>query len=99
MAQIGSLDEARAYPAHPVLGPRYHECVVALQDITGTTAKCVFGTTDAMKLRSSLTVFAEASGAPLFHAAIERWFGKLLVHTALVWGDLSLMPSSSRTGS
>lgn len=72
---IGSIDEACAYLAHPVLGPRYRECVAALQDLTGTTAKAVFGTIDAIKLRSSLTLFAEASGAPLFDAAIERWFG------------------------
>lgn len=72
---ISSLDEARAYLAHTLLGNRYRECVAALQDLTGTTAKAVFGTVDAMKLRLSLTLFAEASGAPLFDAAIERWFG------------------------
>ena len=72
---IGSIAEARAYLAHPVLGPRYRECVAALQDLTSTTAKAVFGTIDAIKLRSSLTLFAEASGAPLFDAAIGRWFG------------------------
>jgi uncharacterized protein (DUF1810 family) len=72
---ISSLEEARAYLAHPLLGVRYRECVAALQDLSGTTAKAVFGPVDAMKLRSSLTLFAEASGAPLFDAAIERWFG------------------------
>ena len=72
---IGSPDEARAYLADAILGSRYRECVAALQDLTGTTAKAVFGTIDAMKLRSSLTLFAEASGVPLFEAAIERWFG------------------------
>ena len=72
---IFSLEEARAYPAHPALGNRYRECVMALQDLTGTTAKAIFGTIDAIKLRSSLTLFAEADGAPLFDAATERWFG------------------------
>ena len=72
---IGSLDEAKAYLAHPILGARYRECVGALQDLGPTTAEAVFGTVDAMKLRSSLTLFAEANRSPLFDAAIDRWFG------------------------
>lgn len=72
---IASLGEARAYLAHPILGARYRQCVTALQDLTSMTAKAVFGTVDALKLRSSLTLFAEASGLPLFDAAIDRWFG------------------------
>lgn len=71
---IGSLDEARAYLAHPLLGARLRDCVGALQDLTGTSAITVFGAVDAMKLRSSLTLFVEAGGGPLFAAAIERWF-------------------------
>ncbi len=71
---IGSLDEARAYLAHPLLGPRLRACVDALQDLTGTTAHAVFGETDAMKLRSSLTLFAAASTERRFAAALERWF-------------------------
>lgn len=71
---IQSLDEARAYLAHPVLGQRMRECVAALQDLIGTTAEAVFGAVDAMKLKSSLTLFAEAGGGPLFTAALERWF-------------------------
>lgn len=72
---IGSLDEARAYLAHPLLGARLRECVGALQDLTGTTAQAVFGPVDAMKLRSSLTLFISAEGGDLFSAALERWFG------------------------
>lgn len=72
---IASLEEARAYLSHPILGARYRQCVTALQDITGMTAKAVFGTVDALKLRSSLTLFAEASELPLLDAAIDRWFG------------------------
>jgi uncharacterized protein (DUF1810 family) len=49
--------------------------VAALQDLAPTGAEAVFGAVDAMKLRSSLTLFAEASGERLFEAAIERWFG------------------------
>lgn len=71
---IASLDEARAYLAHPLLGSRLRECVGALQDLTGTTATAVFGGIDAAKLRSSLTLFAEAGGGPLFAAALDRWF-------------------------
>jgi uncharacterized protein (DUF1810 family) len=70
---IASLEEARAYLAHPVLGPRLQACVEALDALPDTTAERVFGSVDAMKLRSSLTLF-EAAGAP-FGPAIARWFG------------------------
>ena len=72
---IHSLGEAKAYLQHPILGPRYEECVTALQDLHGTTPERVFGTIDAIKLRSSLTLFSSAEDRPLFRAAIERWFG------------------------
>lgn len=72
---IRSLDEARAYLEHSLLGARLRECVAALQDLTGTTAEEVFGVVDATKLRSSLTLFLEAGGDPLFRAALDRWFG------------------------
>ena len=73
---ITSVEEARAYLAHPLLGARYRESVAVLQDLVDTTAEAVFGSVDAAKLRSSLTLFAEAApGDPLFAAALERWFG------------------------
>jgi uncharacterized protein (DUF1810 family) len=71
---IQSLEEARAYLAHPVLGSRLRECVAALQDLTGTTAEAVFGGIDAVKLRSSLTLFEAAGGGALFGAALDRWY-------------------------
>lgn len=71
---IGSLGEARAYLAHPVLGRRLLECVQALQDLTSSDAVQVFGSVDAMKLRSSLTLFKRAGGGLLFDAAVDRWF-------------------------
>ncbi len=71
---IGSIDEARAYLEHPVLGPRYREAVSALQDLTGTTIEEVFGEVDAKKVRSSLTLFATVEEDRLFDAAIDRWF-------------------------
>ncbi len=72
---IGSIEEAQAYLAHPTLGARYRQSVAALQDLVGTTAEAVFGSVDAAKLRSSLTLFAEAApDDPLLAAAIQRWF-------------------------
>ncbi|MCE7798126.1 DUF1810 domain-containing protein [Sphingobium sufflavum] len=72
---IVSLDEARAYLVHPVLGERLRRCTTALQDLTMAKADAVFGEVDAMKLRSSLTLFVQAGGGPLFDAALARWFG------------------------
>jgi uncharacterized protein (DUF1810 family) len=60
---ISSADEARAYLAHPVLGPRLRECARIVADIEGRTAEQVFGYVDAVKLRSSMTLFAAAAGA------------------------------------
>jgi uncharacterized protein (DUF1810 family) len=71
---IGSLDEAAAYLAHPLLGPRLRACVAALQNLLEADAEAVFGAVDAAKLRSSLTLFTRAGGGSLFEAAIERWF-------------------------
>jgi uncharacterized protein (DUF1810 family) len=71
---IASLDEARAYLAHPLLGPFLKECVAALQDLPPMTAVQVFGEIDAIKLRSSLTLFSETGRQPLFEAALARWF-------------------------
>jgi uncharacterized protein (DUF1810 family) len=71
---IRSIDEAAAYLDHPVLGSRYVECVTALQDLHITDPVAVFGEIDAMKLRSSLTLFETARPHPLFAAALDRWF-------------------------
>lgn len=71
---IASLEEASAYLAHPLLGARLFECVTALQDLPRADAEAVFGSVDARKLRSSLTLFMRAGGGPLFEAALQRWF-------------------------
>jgi len=72
---IRSLDEAQAYLAHPILGARLHECIKALQLLPPTSAEEVFGSLDAMKVRSSLTLFAEADpGDAIVAAALDRWF-------------------------
>lgn len=72
---IGSLDEARAYLDHVILGPRYMECVGALQDRGGSDPVALFGSVDALKLGSSLTLFDAACPHALFTAALGRWFG------------------------
>ncbi len=73
---IGDLDEARAYLAHPVLGPRLVECARALRDLPGDAAAAVLGPVDAVKLRSSMTLFAHADPAqPVFRAVLERYYG------------------------
>lgn len=71
---IRSLDEARSYLAHPVLGRLYVECVEALQDLTSSDPAAVLGQIDAIKLRSSLTLFEQAKPTPLLAAALDRWF-------------------------
>lgn len=73
--EIHSLGEAKAYLRHSVLGPRYLECVSTLQDLVISNPVDVFGETDAMKLRSSLTLFEAAGAGSLVGAALDRWFG------------------------
>ena len=72
---IHSLAEAEAYLQHPTLGPRYEESIAALQELGDTAAEKVFGNIDAIKLRSSLTLFNSVEDKPIFQAAIRRWFG------------------------
>ena len=72
---IRSADEGRDYLDHPVLGPRYIECVTALQDLPVSDPVEVFGEIDAVKLRSSLTLFEAVRPSPLLAAALDRWFG------------------------
>ena len=58
---IRSLDEARAYLAHPLLGPRLRECAAAVLDVEGRSAHEIFGSPDDLKLRSCATLFAEVA--------------------------------------
>lgn len=72
---ISGLDEARAYLAHPVLGPRLRECIAAASGHAGRTALQIFGPPDDLKFRSSLTLFAEAApDEPIFSRALEQFF-------------------------
>ena len=73
---IGSLEEARAYAGHPVLGPRLRECAAALLENGATDPVAVMGSVDAQKLRSSMTLFARAApNEPVFTQVLERYFG------------------------
>lgn len=73
---IGSLAEAKAYLAHPVLGPRLSECVTAIALHRGLGAERIFGSLDAMKFRSCLTLFAAAAEADsIFSRALSEFFG------------------------
>jgi uncharacterized protein (DUF1810 family) len=72
---ISGLDEARAYLAHPVLGPRLRECAGLVLAIEGSTAEQIFGSLDAKKVRSSMTLFHRASPEEsMFGEVLERFF-------------------------
>ena len=72
---IGGLDETRAYLANGVLGPRLVECVEALLALHGKSAADVLGSPDDMKLRSSLTLFAQVSpDGSVFQRALDQYF-------------------------
>jgi uncharacterized protein (DUF1810 family) len=72
---IRSLDEAKAYLDHPVLGPRLRECTRLVNAVEGRTASKIFGYPDDLKFRSSMTLFAQASDDNAeFLAAIRKYF-------------------------
>ena len=72
---IGSLDEARAYLDHPVLGARLAECARILSERDDLSAVEIFGSVDAQKLRSSMTLIARAAPAdPVFQMVLDRYF-------------------------
>jgi uncharacterized protein (DUF1810 family) len=73
---IGSREEASAYLEHSVLGGRLVECAEALLALPSTDATAVMGELDALKLRSSMTLFAQTAGAdPAFARVLDRYFG------------------------
>ena len=72
---VADLAEARAYLDHPVLGPRLLGCCRALLDLQDVRAERVLGSVDAMKLRSSMTLFAHADPAETtFQAVLDRYY-------------------------
>ena len=73
---IASLDEAKAYLAHPVLGPRFMACVDAMNALPESNAGRVLGAIDAVKFRSCLTLFlaADPDNAAL-RAGLDKFYG------------------------
>jgi len=72
---IGSLDEAKAYLAHRVLGPRLRECARLVLDVEGRTAREIFGSIDEVKFRSSMTLFARATpDEDIFQRCLDKYF-------------------------
>ncbi|MBZ6076687.1 DUF1810 domain-containing protein [Microvirga puerhi] len=72
---IGSLDEARAYLGHPVLGERLVRCTAQVLQIGDRSLRAIFGTPDDMKFRSSMTLFDRAAGKDqdIFQRALDRY--------------------------
>jgi uncharacterized protein (DUF1810 family) len=83
---IGSLEEARAYLAHPLLGERLHRCTQLVNRVQGRSAQAIFGYPDYLKFRSCMTLFAcaaaetagEAFGTPAVGTDRGRVFGEAL---------------------
>lgn len=72
---ITSVEEARAYLNHPILGPRLVECTQAVLDLNNLSATEIFGTPDDMKLRSCATLFAHVSReGSVFHQIIDNYY-------------------------
>lgn len=73
---IGSREEAEAYLAHGVLGPRLRQCARLLTTLGGRSADLVMGPVDALKLRSSMTLFAAVADDDRdFVAVLEQYYG------------------------
>jgi uncharacterized protein (DUF1810 family) len=71
---IASKAEAQAYWAHPLLGPRLRECTELVLAVDGRSAREIFGPPDDLKFRSCMTLFAQATGEPVFARALEQYF-------------------------
>ncbi len=98
---IASLDEARAYLAHPVLGARLRECAGLLLQGAAGNAEGIFGPIDALKLRSCMTLYQRAAPEePLFSQVLERFYGGVADKTTdalLAWeGDRTSSPTNSK---
>ena len=73
---ISSLDEARAYLAHPVLGPRLRKCTGLVAAIDGRSVEEIFGWPDNLKVRSSMTLFARATDDnTVFRGVLDKFYG------------------------
>lgn len=78
---IASLQEASAYLSHPILGPRLRECTRLVAQTDGHTAEQIFGRPDCLKVRSSMTLFAEAAADLAqradFQAVLDKFYDGL----------------------
>ena len=76
---ISSIEEARAYLEHPVLGPRLRECAGIVVGLEGRTVEQIFGYPDDLKFHSSMTLFSKASEISeedlVFSQALDKYFG------------------------
>lgn len=77
---IGSLQEARAYLAHALLGPRLELCTRTVLGLENGSLHQIFGSPDDTKFQSSMTLFglAAADPASVFYKALDRWCGGTL---------------------
>src|SRR5262245_5025602 len=81
---LRSLDEAKAYLEHPLLGPRLRECAEAVLQVEGRSARDILGSPDDMKLRSCATLFACVSpGDSVFHRVLTKFYGGAPDHRTL----------------
>ena len=71
---IRSSEEAAAFLVHPLLGSRLEQCACEVEAIEGRTAREIFGSIDALKLHSSMTLFASVTDQPIFSRVISRYF-------------------------
>jgi uncharacterized protein (DUF1810 family) len=71
---ISGRDEAAAYLAHPLLGPRLLDCTRLVLAVPDKSATDILGPVDAAKFRSCMTLFAQVSAAPEFAAALHKYF-------------------------
>jgi uncharacterized protein (DUF1810 family) len=71
---IGSHEEARAYLAHEVLGPRLIECTRLVLAVQGRTINAILGSPDDAKFRSSMTLFAAVSDEAVFGEALAKYY-------------------------
>lgn len=72
---IASLEEAKAYLQHPVLGQRLRECTQLVLNVEGRSAEEIFGYPDYLKFRSCMTLFSAATtDNTLFKNALEKYF-------------------------
>jgi uncharacterized protein (DUF1810 family) len=73
---IENADEAKAFLAHPILGPRLVGCANALLELQGRSAEEIFGYPDVLKLKSCATLFAHVSGHDsVFRRLLEKYYG------------------------